>query len=61
MDLMYYYQRVPFLVVFAAFLVERAEGRRLRLPGLGRGISLEPVLLLAVASGVLLTPVLLAP
>lgn len=60
MDLMYYYQRVPFLVVFAAFLVERAGGRRLRLPGPGRGMPLEPVLLLAVASGALLTPVMLA-
>lgn len=61
MDLMYYYQRVPFLFVFASFLVERAQGRRVSLPGLGPVIPLGPVLLLAVASGVLLTPVMLAP
>jgi hypothetical protein len=61
MDLMYYYQRVPFLFVFASFLVDRAQGRHMPLPGLGRRIPLGPLLLLAVASGVVLTPVLLAP
>lgn len=53
MDLMYYYQRVPFLYVFAAFLVDAAEGWRLPVPLLAApvpvGRVLGPFLLSVVA------------
>jgi len=60
MDLMYYYQRLPFLFMFSSFLVEWSQDRELRLPRLGWRIPLGPVLLAAVASGILLTPIVLA-
>jgi 4-amino-4-deoxy-L-arabinose transferase-like glycosyltransferase len=60
MDLMYYYQRVPFLFVFASFLVEGGQDWSLRVPVLGWRLALGPVLLAAVGSGVLLTPWVLA-
>jgi hypothetical protein len=60
MDLMYYYQRVPFLFLFPAFLAEAWYERELRLPRLGWRLRLGPLFLVAIASGMLLTPIMLA-